>query len=321
MSNKIQKEGRLYHKAKSHKAKSQAGIKRSTKVKEKKERLKEKAEKEEHIRRAKRTDRAGITDRAEITGRAYKEDPNALPKGIRVLIVYSGIIAFFYLLLVFLSDMSIFFGFLTRGLSARLTHFLFFISTIVIMYGLSYRKRWCHIFSIAVYLVCIINSLVSIFFLKGIGEELITSLYSILMPFFLVTLIMNVLPLWYLYEKRHYFTSGRDDGMHCFVDKVFIYAIYMFYIFAGLFILVSGTLFFVNAVSNIEHVMSITAGMDVADSQAYCESLPSEEARDFCFLSVVQLNSGRDGEEDISKLCSSISSGYYRFTCYKVVRG
>jgi hypothetical protein len=245
-----------------------------------------------------------------------KQEPVQMPKGLKALMVYSGIVAFFYLLLIFLSDSTVFFGILTQGVLARLVFFLFFILTVLIVYGIAYKKQWCYKFSIVVYVICIANSVFSIFFIGRINDSLITSLYSLIIPIFIITLLMNFLTLWYIYEKKFYFTDPNHVHRHSLADDVFIYTIYMFYFFAVVFIIVLGSMIFISATKNITYAMTVTAGMDVAEAESYCESLSDAEAKDMCFISVVYNNRA---DADISKLCNSVKLGYYKYTCLKVV--
>jgi hypothetical protein len=238
-----------------------------------------------------------------------------MPKGLKVLMAYSAVIAFFYLLLIFLSDSTVFFGILTTGFLARLVFFLFFMSAVVIVYGIAYKKSWCYNFSIIVYLICIANSVFSIFFIGKINDSLIISLYTLIIPIFLITLLMNFVTLWYVYEKRLYFTDPDHVHRHSLADDVFIYTIYLFFFFIILFVIILGSMIFYSATKNISYVMSVTAGMDVSDAESYCERLSDAEARDMCFISVAYNN---QDDLDISKICNSVKTGYYRYTCLRI---
>jgi len=241
---------------------------------------------------------------------------HVIPKGIRVLMVYTGIMAFFYLLLVFISDITLFFGILAKGTTARFIHFLFFLAALLIVYGIAYRKSWCYHLCITVYSICLLNSIFSIFLLGRITEAMITSIFNLIIPFLLVTILMNLLTLWYVHEKRIYFRDPMHVHKHTVADNVFVYTVYLFYIFTVLFIIISGLLFFMNAAKSLNYIMAVTSSMDVPDAQAYCEQLTDPSATDLCFLSVVYQN---QDTADIGKLCRSIDSDYYRFTCFGVV--
>jgi hypothetical protein len=244
-----------------------------------------------------------------------KKEQVQMPKGLKVLMVYSAIVAFFYLLLIFLSDSTVFFGILIKGFFARFIFFILFILTFLIVYGITYKQKWCYKFSIFIYIISIVNSIFSIFFIGKINDSLVTSLYALIIPLFIITLLMNFLTLWYVYEKKLYFIDPTHIHKHSLADDVFVYTIYLFYFFVALFIIVLGSMIFISATNNVSYVMSVTAGMNVAEAEYYCESLTDPEAMDMCFISVVYNNRA---ENDISKLCNSVKLGYYKYTCLKL---
>lgn len=244
-----------------------------------------------------------------------KAQHTGIPRGIRVLMVYTGLVALFYMLLVFVSDVTIFFGFVLTGIAAKSVHFLFFISAIMIVFGIASKKPWAYGFSIIVYAVCILNSLASLFFINKTSDLIITSLYSLVIPIFIVTLLMNVLTIWYVYEKKPYFKNPMHVDRHSIVDLVFIYVIYIFYFFFALFLIAFAAIMFTSVSKNLSLYMEETGKLDVSDGEAYCENIANTDSRDICFVAVVYNNKN---SSDINKLCSSIELGYYRYTCYKV---
>lgn len=248
------------------------------------------------------------------TSRVKNVEKLHTPKGIHILMQYTTVVAFFYLLAVFSSDLALFFGFVVEGISAKLLNFIFFIAAAVIIFGISYRKRWSYDFAMFVYIIAIANSIASILMFPLIDDPEIMSIPNYLLIFLLISIFINCMTLWYVHEKRNYFK--KYDAKTDLVDGVFTFGVYIFYIVLAVFLLMNSYQAYKQVNSDYVAVHSEVAKKDFPDSISYCDSQENPEMRDACFLYVVSVF---EDEPGIEKLCNAIEIELYKLSCTKLV--
>lgn len=246
--------------------------------------------------------------------KALKVKKEHTPKGIHILMQYTTVVAFFYLLAVFSSDLSLFFGFVLKGTAAKLLNFGFFVAASIIIFGISYKKKWSYDFSMFIYILAIANSIASILMFPLIDNTEIMSIPNFLLIFLLISIFINGMTLWYVYEKRKYFEgyTGKTD----LVDGVFTFGVYIFYIVLAVFLVMNSYQAYKQVNAEYVEIHSEIAKMDFPESIGYCDSLENAEMQDACFLYVVSIF---ENEPGIEKLCNAIDIELYKLSCTKLV--
>ncbi len=230
------------------------------------------------------------------------------PMGITALLHYTVILAMLSVIAIFTSPRTLLFGFDLGGMYAPLAAFMFFIMNAAVIYGIAYKERWTFSVAVVSYVLSIANSVLAIFHFGNLSAEM-ESMMDILLPASYISIFMNLLTLWFIYEKKEYFRVwyGTDD----LVDHVFRLAVYLFLVVIAVMIIVlfAGVVFFVHSGSS--RMLDTISTMEFTEAQAFCDAQADAE-RDQCY---VLLTSAFSNEDDIHKICYGIKRPMYKYLC------
>ena len=228
------------------------------------------------------------------------------PLGIRILIIYTSVLALFYLIFGLTIPTNIFFGIITFGAAARLLNLMFLAALITILSGFMLKKHWAGGAAAGFFLFEVLNLITSFAIRFNIMKHAFIVITSA------AIVLLNTVIIWYLYEKREYFTDLRHfkSGK---ADRIFITSI----IILSLMLILSTTTY---AAALYSSTMKITdkmiyelGGMTKEQAMFYCSGY-NEEERDVCYLVVATAYKGVQ-----RSICDNIQNDFYRITCIQAV--
>ena len=227
-----------------------------------------------------------------------------MPEGLRVLWNFSCFMVFFFLLIFFLSDFAVVFGFVLEGVWANLFHLIYFVIFLTIVFGITFHRSWVKDLMLWAFYYWTANIFVTFLFSPTIQQPFIKNYMLVAAPVMLFFVVMNLMIIWYLFEKKDCFVSGkcRNDS----VDWVFKYLAVFFYL--GLIILMlfgtvkTGQVYL--AKSQVYEFHDILGRSDVF---AGCDDGDSS-----CMILKAQYHSDE-------AVCLGIDDAYYRLLCYFMV--
>ncbi len=258
-------------------------------------------------------------DDKDIKHRSAKKDPQ-IPKSIWVLIYYSLIIALGYVGLSYFTSFSLVLGYLFTGIFAKVINLFFALLICAMAYGFYYKKRYAYNLSIFVYVLSIISPIISIVYEKFNATPHIYSFKSRLFYFFLLSVVLNGLTLWYIYKKRDYFFNNNYDMQSEHVeDRVLKISMSVIAALCILFVLFGGIYLFSTITPKIDSINADLEGMGVVDSISFCYQDDSVDDENLCLLVVAAKN--RDSGM-ASVICSEIDqqADFYKEVCNMVIK-
>jgi hypothetical protein len=230
---------------------------------------------------------------------------------MRLLIIYSLILAFIYLLFIFVLDTGLLFGYLLTPVSARLANAVLFMLIVATVWGLARRRIFSYYLAMGLYSLSILSGIVSLFSFGRLSHTELGYLSAFLYPISIATIILNSLTLWYLSGMRPYFEGHEvHEGVR---DTFFRYSLYAFLVMLIVFVAIFSVSFFLSITRTIDSLMRSINDQSLTESLFYCEEKQGTE-RDLCYVSLVTKHGN---EESIAQLCERIESDFYKFTCYR----
>lgn len=233
-----------------------------------------------------------------------------IPIGIRVLITYSALLMFFYLLigiiLPVVFDMVIF----STSPYVIISNIFTLIAMTVLIVGFYGRKLWAWKLALFLYTFSILNSLLTLFYIK---YNMLGLIDNFIKACFIFTLFLNIVTIWYIHERKDYFMAKTYHPHIHLADQVFISSVYIFYFFAILFILALGFEFYKSATYTVDIIADDIGGMTFREGVSFCNDMNIGD-RDVCYLSVATMHNQFKGARS---LCSSINSDFYKLACYQ----
>jgi len=229
-----------------------------------------------------------------------------MPRGIRVLVLYSLVLAISHLVLLFISDTGVFFGITVTGLLVRFLNLGYFVLIMAVVYGFLCRNRRLYYLALVLYLTSILSNSISLFKVNSL------ELGSYLLPGIALSLAINVITMWYLISIRDYFLLRRKRmRVH---ENVFVYSIYSVLV---IFIVVLGWSvlnFTMRITDTVDDIMDSINTQSFTESLFYCEE---STEKDLCYVALVVKN---EEDKNINKLCRRIDSRFYQFTCRRAIK-
>lgn len=228
------------------------------------------------------------------------------PLGMKILIIYTSTLALLYLFFSLTIPTNIFFGMLSFGNAARIINLIFLCILIAIIIGLVMKKHWAGGIACGFFLFEIMNLVISLLVRRNLLENVLVIMTSA------VIVALNSLILWYLYEKRGYFTDMRHfkSGK---ADRMFIIGI----ISLAAVLLLSTAVY---AASIYKTTIELTNNMiddmrgRTADDAVYRCSFYEGKEKDVCYM--VAASAYKDVPNDI---CNDVENGFYKLTCMQAV--
>ncbi|MBI2549117.1 hypothetical protein HYW21_07245 [Candidatus Woesearchaeota archaeon] len=233
------------------------------------------------------------------------------PYAVRVLIIYSLILGVFYLFLAIYVPSTMLAGKMLIGNAARDVNILTTVIIAVLVYGIAEQKSWSYYLAFVLYSLSVLNSLISVAFLKfsifGFMEQLILGAL-------LVTVILNGLTLWYVHNRRSYFLKKTYFSPER-KDVFFAHSIIVIGCIMLLILLSSAIGLYLSLTKNIDQIVQELEGFDFTEAKVVC--LTREKQNDLCLVTVALIHRHN---ENVQTACNEIQSEFYKFTCYNAIK-
>lgn len=224
-------------------------------------------------------------------------------RGIRVLIAYMALLAIaelFYVIARILHP-SLFANPLPALLDASMA-----VALIVIIFGLLDRSAWAWKGALAWFSFAIVYSVILIGFFHPQIFSLVRGLVGIALA---LGIALNGIILWYLYEKREYFTIPGYHGHAGHEDTVFSYLMVTFWVLVLAIGVTVGNTMYSSIRQSADRSLielSLLPFSDIDIKISHC--MGKHDSRDVCLLVLAAL------EED-QAVCAQMESELYRFVC------
>lgn len=235
------------------------------------------------------------------------------PPGIAFLLTFSFIMCAIYIILASMFSFTMVLGFVIEGALSRLINIFIIITLSFMIFGISKKKIWAYHLAMWVFSITILNSLVSMFFIK----KSVSGSLNVFATFsFFLMVIMNLITIWYLKRKKNYFLHHYLPTHMASEDKKYVFGItslWLMFMFMT-FILVNS--YYVETTQKVDILMNELEYIYPYEAQDYC--INKAEDRDLCFLTSAIVY-----EKSVNQntLCRGISSRFYRYTCFKAIQG
>lgn len=233
-----------------------------------------------------------------------------LPPGIKVLIAYTGIMAFIYLLYFLFGvtkPVSVVFGSFFYGTTATVIELLSLLVILIILYGLIKRHFWVFYISLTWFLFGLLNAVVSLIKFRAEFDVL----RNILIASSFVVIVLNGVIAWYIYSEKSYFKVKHLNKETKTKDKFFVYLISVFLIVSFLILLTFGINFYNTSIKTTNKIIAEITASPIPELT--CAQKANHE-QDLCYLIVSIMKKERE-----PRLCDNIGSDFYKMTCYRAL--
>lgn len=233
---------------------------------------------------------------------------NALPPGIKVLITYTAVITFFYLIYSLFGiskPISVFFGTFIYGTAATIIELTSLALLLIILYGLIKRHYWVFWISLAWFSFGAVNALVSLFKFRAEFDVL----KQVLLLSSFIVIVLNGIIAWYIYSEKYYFKVKHLNKETKAKDKFFVYVISCFLIVSFLVLITFGVHFYRTTFS-ITNKLIVELKQDPYQDLVCAKKQGTEQ--DVCYLVLSIIREGQEPE-----ICENIQSDFYKMTCYR----
>ena len=240
------------------------------------------------------------------------------PLGMRFLVFLCAFNALLFILLAFTRPYIMYFGLNLEGYAATLALLVSALCYVAVFFSILKRKRWAVPFVISWYAVNLVSSVVSLIFIDR-------TIIGILSGFFIFSLvitgILNLLVMWYVYHKRAFFEGDSFEKDHfkkshfTKSDKVFMFIVITFVVFCA----VCGGAVMFNTFSRLSHSVvtygaRLTEISDIDQGISYCRTADDP---DLCLLSFSVISQNSQKGSDLVKVCGTVRSSFLRYTCFE----
>lgn len=233
-----------------------------------------------------------------------------LKSGMRILVGYSIILCFVYVLYFILGVYKpelLFLGGEAVSYAALIIDVVLVAALIYLIYGLVERKKWAWWFCILWYSVSILNSIWSVYMMKA---NVYNILHELLILSSVFILLINALIIWYIYSKKEYFIAAHKEEKFEKKDKVFIYSLVGFWVLLILISMSIGYDFYRDTTRMADAAVEELKDTTPLHAIGICETKMGKE-KDICFVVFVTVFE----KYDLVPVCSRIESDLYRFIC------
>lgn len=232
------------------------------------------------------------------------------PVGIKILVLYSIILAVLYFIFSILFPTTIVFGHELTGLDAQFLNLLFFVMVVAMIFGFVHKTKWVWEFAMIWYILSLVSSFFAII---TRASNILSLLSDSILLSSLVIFFINGLTIWYIYVRKDYFKHNTYK-VHDDFDKIFIHFMTIFFVIA----LLSTTLvimsFYQNTTKRIDNSINTLRGSTLEEALFICSDKDQPD-RDICFLTIAVIESDMV-ENDV---CNLIFSNFYRLTCFEAL--
>ncbi len=242
-----------------------------------------------------------------------------IPLGIKFLIGYLIFLSVLYLVS-FISGITfpttILFGTMITGTRALIINAVLVLLILFMIFG--FWKRLAYTFDLAVgfFSFAALNATISLIIFDAAEHPVFKKL---LLLSFISLIIMDVVIIWYILHERKYFYSEkfRERPVH-HRDKIFLYLIITFWTLTLLIGLTLGVQFYKDTTHKIDiMVKEMTPNMYMGS--LLCDAKEGTD-KDLCKLIIATAMSSKDRpKEEVTGICNSIQSDFYKFTCMRSI--
>jgi len=233
-----------------------------------------------------------------------------IPVGIRVLINYSLILGVFYLFVGILLPNILGIQAVSRSPYVIVSNVFTLVAIAAMIFGFYKRRLWSWKLALFLYAFSIVNSLLTLVYIK---YSILNYIADFIRSAFIFTLFLNILTIWYIYERKDYFTVRHYHPHIHLADKVFITSVYIFYFFAIVFVVALGFDFYKSATHTVDVIIDDLRGKTYQESLQVCMEKDNVD-RDVCYVMIATVH--RHFQES-RNLCSLVHSDFYKLTCYQ----
>jgi len=262
-----------------------------------------KSSKAKKIKNSKKIPGTKKTEGIGNTGNKY--DLRTIPLGIKVLMIYSLILASLNLVFAFVLDNALILGLNLSGFGAKILYVLSTILLLILVWGYLKGKRWGFYYALLWYILSIVDSLISLFSL-----QLVNLSSTVFLVFILMIMLLNGLTLGYVSMKKEYFSAPKKIQKLDYEDKLFIGILSIFLITLLALTIFGGYLFFLNAKTDIDLMSIQLNNKNVLEAEILCAAQVGQNA-DICYLVLANSVNGD------KRYCDYIQTGFYRYVCSK----
>lgn len=235
------------------------------------------------------------------------------PPGISVLLVFSIIMCALYIILTSLFSFTMVLGVAVNGALSRMINIFIILTIAFMIFGISKKKKWAYHLSLFVFGINILNSIVSMFFIK----QSVSGILTVFVTFsFFFILMMNLITLWFVRAKKDYFLHHYHPSDMTKEDRAFIYGLTVLWL---MFIFMSGVLgsaYYNETIEKTDNMISELDAVYPYEVEDYC--MRKIEDRDLCYLTGAIMY---ENELNVNALCKDINSEFYKYTCFEAIQG
>ncbi|MBW2964365.1 hypothetical protein KY363_02800 [Candidatus Woesearchaeota archaeon] len=254
----------------------------------------------------------------------------AIPVGIKFLIGYLSFLAVLYIVS-FLYGITfpttLLFGELVVGTRALVINSVLLGIVLLMVYGFWRRHAYTFDLAIGFFSFSTLNAMLSLFLFQSSEHPMFRNL---LLLSFISLIVMNIVIVWYiLHERKYFFVEKFRDRPWLHRDRVFLYCMITFW---AVTLLIGGTIgyqFYKDTTRLIDQSIAELKG-DYYTGVIKCEQKTGPE-RDVCTLVIATILSEKMDrtavesrkylqQPDLEKLCNTIQSDFYRFTCMRSIK-
>ncbi len=236
---------------------------------------------------------------------------NASPRGLKVLISYSLLLAVLYFFFGILFPTTIVFGHQVNGPLAQLINMTSFVFMVGLIYGYIHRRTWVWEASLIWHILSLTSSVFSLIIW---GSNLVTILADSIVLSSLVIFFVNSVTIWYIYVRKDYFKYHKLEHKLDHLDKIYIHIMTIFFVIlvlVGTFVVLA---FYQSTSGHIDDLINELRGNTVEEALFLCANKEQPE-RDLCFLTIA-VSEPRMVDSD---MCNMIFSNFYRLTCFEAL--
>lgn len=233
------------------------------------------------------------------------------PPGLLMLFVFSSLMLCMYIIMTVLFSFTMVFGMIIEGPLARLLNIGIIIMISFMLFGFAKKKLWGYHLAHIVFFFVIINSFVSMFFIKKSVSGILTVFVSF--SFFFI-LMMNFITLWYIRSKKNYFIHNYHESHMSREDKTYIYSITLLWLVFFFTSWIFGNAYYTETLNTAEILIGELQSVYPYDAEDYC--LSKTDTKDVCLLTASLMY---EKELNTMRLCKDMDSQFYRYICYKSI--
>jgi hypothetical protein len=244
-----------------------------------------------------------------------------IPLGIKFLIGYLLFLSALYVVSFAFGitfPTTLLFGQMITGTRAMIINVVLLLIIFAIIYGFWKRKAYSFDLSIGLFSFSALNAVISLLLFESAEHPVFRKM---LLLSFVSLVFMNVVVVWYIMHERKFFYSEQfhERPVH-HRDKLFLYSIISFWVVTLLIGITMGVQFYKDTTLIIDKTISELNG-NYYSGTSVCDNKQGSE-KDICTLVVATALSGKDVQQsELTKLCDSIKSDFYRFTCMRSIKG